>query len=118
MKKIYFLALLMILMQSSAFPQSGWQFQTSGTTTNLYSVYFTSSSTGWVVGTGGTILKTTNGGDNWFSQSSGTAANLYSVHLTSSSTGCAVGSSGKILQPTNGGDNWASQSRGTNEVMS
>jgi hypothetical protein len=36
--------------------------QTSGTTEWLHSVYFTDKNTGWVVGDGGAISHTTNGG--------------------------------------------------------
>jgi photosystem II stability/assembly factor-like uncharacterized protein len=39
-----------------------WTAQSSGDTNSLYSVYFTDSNTGYSVGSGGTILKTTNGG--------------------------------------------------------
>jgi hypothetical protein len=39
-----------------------WTILTSGTTNNLYSVFFTDANTGYLVGEGGTILKTSNGG--------------------------------------------------------
>jgi len=42
-----------------------WIKQTSGIFHDLYSVYFTDPSTGWAVGAYGTIIKTTNGGNNW-----------------------------------------------------
>jgi photosystem II stability/assembly factor-like uncharacterized protein len=37
----------------------------AGGTQNLYGVYFTDSSHGWVVGAKGTILTTTDGGNSW-----------------------------------------------------
>ena len=43
----------------------------------LGSIYFVDSNTGWTVGTGGTILKTTNGGDSWETQNSGTEEYLF-----------------------------------------
>jgi photosystem II stability/assembly factor-like uncharacterized protein len=79
----------------------------------LVSVYFTDSNTGWAVGIGGTILKTTNGGTNWISQSSGTVEQLSSVYFTNSNTGWAVGTNGTILKTTNGGNNWIAQISGT-----
>src|SRR4051812_15897503 len=70
-----------------------WTGQTSGTTNHLMSVFFTSSTQGWAVGSNGTILTTTNGGVNWSPQVSGTTANFYSVHFASASQGWAVTSS-------------------------
>ena len=40
---------------------------------------FIDSLSGWVVGNGGRIMKTTDGGENWELQQSGTAENLFSV---------------------------------------
>lgn len=117
MKSIYFLIFVFCLHLSSAFPQSGWQPQVSGTTAFLSSVHFTSSSTGWIAGYGGTILMTTNGGDIWTAQISGTATDLISVHFPNSSTGYACGSNGIILKTTNGGVNWIVQNSGTTEQL-
>ena len=48
----------------------------------------------------GTILKTTNGGENWFLQGSGIANYLQSVYFTDNQTGWAVGYYGTILKTT------------------
>jgi photosystem II stability/assembly factor-like uncharacterized protein len=58
-----------------------------------------------VVGAGGTILRTTDGGETWVSQSSGTGNILYGVFFTSTNTGTAVGARGTILRTTTGGFN-------------
>jgi photosystem II stability/assembly factor-like uncharacterized protein len=42
-----------------------WTKRTSGSTANLYAVDFVDTANGWAVGTGGTILRTTNGGSTW-----------------------------------------------------
>ena len=68
---------------NECFSQSGWIQQSSGTTTNLYSVKFANPNTGWCVGDNGVILKTINGGTNWFSQSSGLTNNLLTLSVTS-----------------------------------
>ena len=39
---------------------------------NLWSTFFIDDNTGWIVGSGGLILKTSNSGINWNSQNSGT----------------------------------------------
>jgi photosystem II stability/assembly factor-like uncharacterized protein len=51
------------------------------------------STIGFVVGSGGTILKTANGGLTWTAQFSGTSYNLYSVYFTDAINGYAVGGS-------------------------
>ncbi|MDQ3021649.1 MAG: YCF48-related protein [Bacteroidota bacterium] len=116
MKTLYIL-IFAFLQTSTVFAESGWQFQTSGTNVYLRSVHFTSSLTGWVAGESGTILKTTNGGNNWSAQSSGTALDLYSIHFPSSSTGYACGINGIILKTIDGGNNWNIQTSGTTEYL-
>jgi photosystem II stability/assembly factor-like uncharacterized protein len=82
---------------------TNWSKQTSGTTNDLFSVYFTDANTGYIVGDTGLILKTTNAGTNWTAQISGTTNPLYSVYFPAPNTGYAVGKSGTILKTTNGG---------------
>ncbi|HMN17785.1 MAG TPA: T9SS type A sorting domain-containing protein [Ignavibacteriaceae bacterium] len=55
--------------------------QSSGTTNDLYSVYFVNETTGWAVGWSGKILRSINGGTNWSSQSSGTSLDFRSVFV-------------------------------------
>lgn len=100
-----------------------WISKPSGTTDELFSVYFIDSNIGWVVGgypydywIRNIFLKTTDGGDNWTSQSDGTSYYLTSVYFTDSNSGWAVGgswdlwgrSSGVIFKIIDGGDNWTS----------
>ncbi|MBK7501085.1 MAG: hypothetical protein IPI19_18930 [Ignavibacteriales bacterium] len=58
------------------------------------------------MGTNGTIIKTTSGGDNWIVQSSGTANMLVSISFPSLNVGYAVGDGNTIIKTTNGGQNW------------
>ena len=87
--------LLVSFLSFSTYAQ--WVLQNSGTQLNLNSIFFIYSNTGWVVGNGGIILKTTNGGSNWFTQSGGTTDNLYSVHFENSNVGWIVGEDVRIL---------------------
>jgi len=80
-----------------------WETQTNPAVDGLYSVYFIDLNKGWIVGSYGTIITTTNGGINWTSQESRTGYDLNSVYFTDSNTGWAVGRSGTILHTTNGG---------------
>jgi photosystem II stability/assembly factor-like uncharacterized protein len=99
--------LLVYILSVSTYAQ--WVLQSSGTQLNLNSIFFIDSNTGWAVGDGGIILKTTNGGSNWITQSGGTTDNLYSVHFENSNVGWIVGEDVRILKSTNGGSSWAAQ---------
>ncbi|MFH0735482.1 MAG: YCF48-related protein [bacterium] len=80
--------------------------QNSGTTKILNSLSFVTNNLGYAVGQDGTILKTTNGGEDWLPQQSGTTAWLTSVNAIDENNVLAVGDSGYVLQTTNGGENW------------
>ncbi len=71
------------------------------------------ANTAWVVGDGGIILKTTDGGAGWSPQNSGTVADLYDIDALDANTAWAVGGSGTILKTTDGGASWSNQSPGT-----
>lgn len=71
------------------------------------SMCFPSASVGYSVGTGGTILKTTDGGVSWNAQTSGTTVELYCVYFTDIDTGYVSGN-GRILRTVNGGATWLS----------
>ncbi len=70
------------------------------------SMYFKSMDTGWIVGSRGSIIKTTNRGTNWTFQQSGLdwsiSRSLRDVQFVSNS-GWIAGDSGKIFKTTNGG---------------
>ncbi len=78
-----------------------WGFNNSGTTNNLYGVYFTASA-GFVVGEG-IILKTTNLGSSWTSQSFPNET-FNDVYFINANTGYAVGD--HIFKTTDGGTTW------------
>jgi photosystem II stability/assembly factor-like uncharacterized protein len=68
------------------------------------SVSFVDSNVGWVVGNGGMIRKTTDGGETWQLQQSGTSQNLFSVFFVTPQNGWAVGFAS--LRTTDGGNTW------------
>ncbi|MCY7360681.1 MAG: hypothetical protein LH629_01225, partial [Ignavibacteria bacterium] len=61
--KIIFIVVYIILCNIS-FSQSGWVNQTIGTG-NYVSINFIDENTGFIFGSDGTILKSTNKGNNW-----------------------------------------------------
>jgi photosystem II stability/assembly factor-like uncharacterized protein len=85
-----------------------WTEQQSGVNTTLNDVFFADALSGWVVGAGGVILHTSDGGDSWAPQASGTSERLDAVHFIDATTGWAVGSQNTaiILKTTDGGNNW------------
>jgi photosystem II stability/assembly factor-like uncharacterized protein len=70
-----------------------------------------------VVGYGGKILETHDGGRNWEDRESGTDNALYKVHFIDENTGWVMGQGGTILKTTDGGKTWAKQQSGTQNYL-
>lgn len=70
-----------------------------------------------VVGYGGKILLTQDGGFTWTQSPSGTDGALYSVRFVNPTTGWISGQDGIILHTTDGGKTWARQESGTNVYL-
>ena len=86
-----------------------WVQQNSGITSNLYDVKFINRYTGWTLGDGGKVLKTTNGGINWMNipnPSINGGGSLSSVFPVDSLICYVAGGNDIILKTTNGGTNW------------
>ena len=78
-----------------------WTWQNPLPTGNdLYAVSFVNANTGTVVGWGGTIARTTDGGVTWVVQSSGTTVDLFGVSFTDANTGTVVGRGGSCKPMT------------------
>lgn len=106
MKKAEILIFTLIFTCNPAVTQ--WILQQSGTNQILYDLHFINEQTGWAIGLGSTILKTTNGGVNWFQQQSNlsSARNLTGIDMLDINTGYIVGQAEAILKTTNSGVNW------------
>lgn len=72
-----------------------WVKCESGTVADLHGVFFLEKNLGWVVGSGGTILKWD--GESWSLQNSAVSSDLYAVHFINRDNGYAVGAKGTIL---------------------
>ncbi len=84
-----------------------WLSQSSGASTALNAVWFTSDAEGWVVGNNGTVLHTTNSGGSWTRLlSAGASEHLNDVHFAHRDTGWVVGADGVILRTANRGVSW------------
>ncbi len=114
-----FLISSLILFFTSQFinAQSGWFELNSGTSNNLNSVFFVNENTGFSVGSGGTFLRTTDGGANWNSVATGFNQDFNSVYFFDSNNGIICGSEGLIITTTNNGDDWISVTSGVGDVL-
>lgn len=82
---------LMVVEFQVGFAQSGWFWQNPlPCGNNLNDVCFIDPNTGIAVGDFGTILRTSDGGNNWILQASGTTRNLNAVSFADDSNGAIV----------------------------
>jgi photosystem II stability/assembly factor-like uncharacterized protein len=97
----------LLLINHSLYAQ-GWDWQNPlPQGVNLFGVHFPNDSIGYTVGMDGTILKTTNGGEDWSAQSSGVGTTFESVFFPHPDTGYAVGYGNNTFhKTTNGGGVW------------
>jgi photosystem II stability/assembly factor-like uncharacterized protein len=78
-------------------------------TDRFYSVQALSADHVFIVGYGGKIIETTNGGRSWTQRPSGTDVALYSVHFVDDQVGWISGQDALILHTTDGGKTWDKQ---------
>ena len=91
MKAIVVSILMLMLSYSIVFSQNGWMQINSGTSNSLSNEFFLNENTGWICGSYGTIIKTTNKGANWILQQSNMNFELSDVHFINENTGWAAG---------------------------
>jgi photosystem II stability/assembly factor-like uncharacterized protein len=82
-----------------------WQVIPSGTEENLYCVHFANSATGYISGTGGKCLKSTDGGFNWNPLVLSAQWDLMTIWATTPDN-VHIGSWDTIYNSTNGGQSW------------
>jgi photosystem II stability/assembly factor-like uncharacterized protein len=79
-----------------------------GAQPSLYKVWFSSVTTGWIVGEFGLVLRTVDGGNTWMRVHAGAdAPRLYDILLTPTHEGWAVGQNGYAIYSNDGGGTWA-----------
>jgi len=66
----------------------------------------------WVVGDGGKIRATTDGGINWNDQSSGTSSDLHDVFFLTATEGWIAGQNDLLHYTNDGGATWSSRNTG------
>ena len=65
LSSLFLLTSLIAFGQTTALTTTVWQMQDSGTTASLRGIHSVDGKIAWASGTGGTILKTTDGGAHW-----------------------------------------------------
>jgi len=89
-----------------------WAKIPSPTNKTLRNLYFIDAQSGWAAGEGGTIIHTSDGGDNWIVQNSTVPSFIVDVFFINENLGWAISFRDTfpfgtiILKTTNGGDNW------------
>ena len=83
----------------------------------LNSVFLVNESLGWIVGTGGQVFKTVDGGRSWSSQASGVSSSLLDVFFADPQRGFIVGDAGRIIETVDGGRTWLPQVTGVKGVL-
>ncbi|MEO0097321.1 MAG: YCF48-related protein [candidate division WOR-3 bacterium] len=100
---------ILLLTISLTFLFGGWIRQNSPVIRNLYSIHFPNDTLiGFIVGDSGTILRTTNSGNNWQLMNSNVIFNLRDVWFVNNDTGYCCGANGTVLKTTNRGLIWNS----------
>ncbi|MFZ1594269.1 MAG: YCF48-related protein [Anaerolineae bacterium] len=83
----------------------------------LDGIDFLDVNNGWVSGSGGVIIHTTNGAATWAPQASNTTLHLFNLDMTDYQTGWIVGDVGTILWTTNGGTTWTPQTSPLSDAL-
>jgi photosystem II stability/assembly factor-like uncharacterized protein len=83
---------------------NNWSYKLIQEYYGLISSYFVNKNTGFMTGYSGTLIKTTNCGDNWIMQNSGILnEDLNNIFFLDSNIGWVIGNHGIILKTTDGG---------------
>ena len=107
-----------LFFYSSSLSQTGWFIIPGVTPESLYEIIIDAANNQWTVGNNGTILKTTDLGENWLNISSGITLDLKGLYSPSSSEFWAAGDSGIVIVSTDAGTTWNIRSPGTNVSFS
>lgn len=111
------LVMVSILWTAQVFAAESWRIQLADPAANYFAVRFANDVTGWAVGSGGAISKTTDAGATWQQQVSNTTADLVHLWFVNASTGWVVGSNGLIIKTTDGGATWVPQASSTSAQL-
>ena len=90
---------------SKADESGGWTRIVSGTDDDLFDITF-AETTGWAVGHGGTVLRSTDGGNTWQRVAAPSSEDLIHVSSQGAQQAQVIARSGKSFTTTDGGQTW------------
>ncbi|MCX6270547.1 MAG: YCF48-related protein [Bacteroidetes bacterium] len=94
-----------------------WIAQTAPVTFEARGVHMTSSQVGYIVGSSGNMLMTSNAGSSWSVLPTGTTDTLRSLYFINQFTGFIVGAQGTIRRTDDGGLSWTAQTSGVTNLL-
>jgi len=118
MNKFILILFMSFGIHSVCFSQNGWFWQNplpNGNTLN--SVKFINTQIGFAVGNSGTILKTTNAGEDWTMYNSNFTNDIQSLAFPNTNIVFAVGTDGLLIKTMNSGASWETISIGTSDSL-
>ena len=99
-------SILLLLISREATSQVQWTWLNPLPQGNdLYNMQFINSSTGFIAGDGGSLMKTVNSGMNWIGINTGTATLLRGLSVINQNVIYASGEN-RVLKTMDGGQNW------------
>lgn len=98
--------LFFVIFFTSPVVAQEWTQVETATNSTLHGVYFVDRNIGWAVGDSGTIIHSSDGGENWVTQESGTTDQLNNVYFFDEFTGWIAGNENLVLYTENGGEEW------------
>jgi photosystem II stability/assembly factor-like uncharacterized protein len=114
----YFLLGFFVIGHLSLSAQEQWKIVYMNRSPNVfYNITFSDSLNGYVVGQGGIMIKTNDGGTTWDSINSGTNQTLYSVQFANKNIGYACGYNGTIIKTNDAGKTWVLQKTLTTDYL-
>ena len=118
MKKLLF-AVVVLAFAANVFAQ--WTQSTTGSGANLNDVWFGDAQNGFIVGNGGYILKTTDGGQSWSDPLDNPAKtadeNIVGLDMLDDQNGMAACNGAIIIMTTDGGETWTQLTSGTESSL-
>jgi photosystem II stability/assembly factor-like uncharacterized protein len=111
-----FALILLIFLIGAVNIKADWKKVNSGTLAWLYSIYFVNQNKGWIAGSQGTLLETTDGGATWKTSPKFTGDTIRDIYFSDEQTGwilcernifnAGTLSPSYILKTNNGGQTW------------
>ncbi len=108
-KNIYLIALILFLSIQFSIAQTWSEIYPGFSGEHYIAVDFPTSSTGYISGSGGNIIKTVDNGDTWTQLTTGEDITLECIEFTDENNGFAAGSGSVIISTTDGGTTWNSE---------